>query len=434
MSPSRNAVLLAGALLAVALLVAAGLVPRVLLHYSLILVAGLAMLDLLWSLCRPDPEVARHIRGTLVQGLARTVTVSIRNRSEHELRLLVHDHHPHSFDCDGQPKVARVAPMRALELQYQLLPRERGAHRFGPVQCRVLSPLRLWWRDRYPYAGETYRVYPNFAAVHDLETVGSEQREARTGVKRLRRRGEGSEFHQLREYRAGDALARIDWRATARSRKLISREYQDERDQCILFLLDCGRRMRSKDGLLSHFDQALNALLLLSHVALKEGDSVGLLTFGGSQTWLPPAKGQSALRRLLNATYALQPDLQMPDYEQAAVQLLRRHGKHALVIVLTNLRDEDGNDVLEAARHLQARHRVLVASLREQALDRALRSLPDEPEEALLVAAARYYDQRRGRALRRLEGHGVLTLDSLPGLLGVHLLRLYRSLKAQGAL
>ena len=203
-------------------------------------------------------------------------------------------------------------------------------------------------------------------------------------MRQRQRRGLGQEFHQLREFRDGDTLRQIDWKATARKRTPIAREYQDERDQQILFLLDCGRRMRSQDGELSHFDHALNASLLLGYVALRQGDAVGLMTFASEQRrYLPPVKGQAQVNVLLNAVYDLQSSQRPADYSDAVDALLKRQSRRALVVLITNLRDEDDEDLLNAVKRLERRHRVLIASLREDVLDNLRHSQVEDYESAL---------------------------------------------------
>lgn len=165
-----------------------------------------------------------------------------------------------------------------------------------------------------------------------------------------RRRGDGQTFLQLREYRIGDSLRQIDWKATARMRKPIARDYQDERNQTVLFLLDCSRRMRAQDDDLSHFDHALNAMILLAYVALRQGDAVGVQSFGGEQRQLAPRSGPGRLTALINAVYDLQPTIDPPDYAEAAQLILKRQRKRALIVLLTNLRDEDQAELRQQLR------------------------------------------------------------------------------------
>lgn len=243
------------------------------------------------------------------------------------------------------------------------------------------------------------------------------------------------EFHQLREFRDGDTLRQIDWKATARKRTPIAREYQDERDQQILFLLDCGRRMRSQDGDLSHFDHALNASLLLAYVALRQGDAVGAMTFAGDdRRHLPPGKGSAQLGALLNTVYDLQTSQRPADFPEAVQAVLSRQRRRALVILVTNLRDEDDEELLGAVKRLGRQHRVLVASLREEVLD----TLRQEPiaryEQALAYTGTIDYLNARNGLHEKLAAHGVPVLDARPSELGPELISRYLGWKRAGVL
>jgi uncharacterized protein (DUF58 family) len=229
-------------------------------------------------------------------------------------------------------------------------------------------------------------------------------------------------------------LRQIDWKATARQRTPIAREYQDERDQQIIFMLDCGRRMRSQDDELSHFDHALNACLLLSYVALRQGDAVGLSTFASdTPRYLAPVKGTGQLNTLLNSVYDLNSSQRSADYQAAATQLLARQKRRALVVLLTNLRDEDDEELLTAVKRLGQQHRVLIASLREDLLDN-LRETPVQTlPEALAYCGTVNYLNARAELHERLSAHGVPVLDTRPGQLGTQLVTQYLSWKRGGS-
>jgi uncharacterized protein (DUF58 family) len=251
---------------------------------------------------------------------------------------------------------------------------------------------------------------------------------------RRRRRGSGSDFRQLREYREGDAQRQIDWKATSRLRKLISREYQDERDQQIVFLLDCGRKMSTQDGDLSHLDHTLNAALLLSYVAIRQGDAVGLMTMSGPERWLAPRKTTDTIHHLLNQVFDLQPSFKTSDYRQTAQRLMQHLKKRALVVILTNLRDEDDEALSEAVTVLQRHHLVLVASLRENFLTQTITQPVDNLDQALLHAAAADYLQRRQRARDLLQARRVLCVEEEPEGLAMALVNGYIDLKRSGRL
>jgi uncharacterized protein (DUF58 family) len=295
--------------------------------------------------------------------------------------------------------------------------------------------MGLWTARRYLTLQDTTRVYPDFARLYGGQLLAVDNWLSQIGVRQRQRRGLGLEFNQLREFREGDSLRQIDWKATARQRTPIAREYQDERDQQIMFMLDCGRRMRSQDGDLSHFDHALNAALLLSYVALRQGDAVGFSTFASEHNhYLAPVKGPNHLNLLLNTVYDLASTQKPADYSAAVRQLLARQKRRALVVLMTNLRDEDDDELLAAVKQLGQRHRVLVVSLREEVLDNLRQSPVQTLEEALTYCGTVDFLNARAGLLERLSANGVQVLDSRPGQLGAELVSRYLSWKKAGTL
>jgi uncharacterized protein (DUF58 family) len=433
-SPERRLLLLAGAWLALAL--GAAFEPR-LLDAWWASGAALALVALgdAWALSRIGPfEVARDVSPALPVGVAARVTVSLANRGGPAAQLRVFDHTPAGFASSGVPRDLRVAPGERASFAYELRPLARGKRRFGRMELVLRSPLGLWRRRVRAGDEQELRVFPNFRAVSRYELLAATNRTGELGIRRRPRRGEGLEFHQLREYREGDSLRQIDWKATARLHRAVSREYEEERDQRIVFLLDCGRTMHARDAALSHFDHALDAVLLLAHVALRQGDAVGLSTFSGERRFLGPRKGTHQLTRVMNAVYDLESGTHASDYLAGAEALASVLHKRALVVVVSNLRDEDHEDLLAAARLLGRRHLVLVASMKERALARALEAPVRDLDSALTAAATHQYLLARRRAHARLRRAGVLALDAEPQRLAVALVNGYLDVKRSGLL
>lgn len=192
--------------------------------------------------------------------------------------------------------------------------------------------------------------------------------------------------------------------------------------------------MRSQDGRLSHFDQALNALLLLAHVVQRQGDAVGLQSFANEERYLPPAKGRQVLAQLMESVFDLEAGAQTPDFLSLSATLGERLRKRSLVVIITSLRDEDSSDLVEACKLLSARHLVLIANLREQVLDELDLAEPRSPEQAVTTAATHLYLQERDAALNRLRHEGVLVLDTRPEQLAVGLVNRYLEIKRSGRL
>ena len=394
----------------------------------------LAVVDAAAVWREPRLRIERQVPGNLPVGSPSTVTLTVHNDGARSYRLALFDHHPPFTEAEPLPQELRVAPGQRARLSYRLTPQRRGDADFGATEVRLRSRLGLWRRHRRLGSPGRVKVYPNFARISNYMLLATDNRLSLLGVRKRQRRGEGLDFHQLREYRDGDALTRIDWKATSRYRKLISREYQDERDQQVVFLLDCGRRMRAEDFGTSHFDESLNAMLLLGYVALHQGDAVGFLTLGGVRRWVPPRKGPAALNLLLNRTYDLQPTSEATDYVAAAQDLLIHQRRRALVVLLTNTRDEDQPELASAARLLRQKHLVLLANLREGFFDTALQATVERFEEALRHVATVDFLARRERAHHALARVGVMTLDVTAPELPLAVVNRYLDIKRAGRL
>jgi uncharacterized protein (DUF58 family) len=402
------------------------------------LLAATALFDAGMASRLPAPAVARRVPNALALGVRTEVVLRVINTSTRKLECEIHDHHPASLEAEGLPRTLALDPAAWTEIRYQVRPIARGETRFGRAEARLASPLGLWQVTRRAAEEAPVRVYPNFQALAKYTLLATDHRLSQIGVLQVRRRGEGTEFHQLREYRQGDPQRAIDWKATARTARLIAREYEEEKDQRVLLVIDCGRRMAAKDDdpndALSHFDHTLNAALLLGHVALRQGDAVGMLTMGGVHRYLEPRKSIAAVHSMLNRVYDLEPTLAVPDYQLAAREVMRHMHRRALVILLTNLRDEDDDSLLPALKLLRTRHLVVLASLREAIIRRALSARVDSFDRAVTHAAAADYLALRERVFRRIGAAGVMALDVEPERLPIALVNRYLELKREGRL
>ena len=370
--------------------------------------------------------------------------VNLRTDVQHvghrPVRVMIHDLLPSRIRSTNLPLQEQLMPGRRHELNWQARAIQRGPFTVPGTHLAWQSPWRLWWRRVTIEQADSIRVYPNFNLVIQYGQLSGDRRLEEMGIHLQQRRGSGSDFHQLRDYREGDSLRQIDWHATSRVRKLIAKDYQEERDQRVVFLLDCSRRMRAMDGEISHFDQCLNALLLLAHVALKQGDEIALQTLAsadGRERVLPPGRGQRQFGSLLEAVYDLDAGLGHPDYLRACAELMRVQRRRSLVVLLTNLRDEDHNELDPALALLRQRHLVVLADLRESLgdTDRRQDDSPDAPrnmDEALLLAGHQLYRSQRRAATRQLKQMGIIYLDIVPEKLAGALVSQYRRLKAGG--
>ncbi|PID45016.1 MAG: DUF58 domain-containing protein [Proteobacteria bacterium] len=396
--------------------------------------ALILLLDLFLLYRQEFPEITRSFQTSISLGVKRPINLSLYNPSKRLCMVDVFDHFPIELEAKGLPVQLRIAANQSAKIRYWVTAKARGRYQFMKVQLHLHSRWGFWERDLHLHVPDEIHVYPNFSAIPHLALLATDNRLSQMGIIKKPRRGQGQDFHQLREYREGDGIRQIDWKATSRVRKVIAREYQDERDQQVIFLLDSGHRMRAKDDELSHFDHTLNAMLMLAYVALRQGDAVGLSTFGGNNRWVSPKKGYHTIQDLLNTVYDLQAGTEAPDYTQAASDFMVRHKKRALVIILSNVRDEDSAELQAAVSLLRRRHLVLLASLREKALDDHLQQPPLDMQGALRSSAIHHYLQQRKTAFELLTNRGVLAVDVEPQELSVSLINSYLNIKSSGKL
>ena len=281
-----------------------------------------------------------------------------------------------------------------------------------------------------PCDGEI-RIYPNF---RQLRQGGMQRRkEQQMGLRVRRQRGGETEFQRLRPYVAGDPYRHIDWKATARRRSLVSREFGQEKNQNLIFLLDCGRMMSSQSGKLSSFDHALNGALMLAQVALRHGDRVGLLAFDDAvRVWMPPRSGTRTGAQLIRATYDLQPSMREPDYEGAFRHVAARVRRRSLVVLIMNVVDDVAGGLAEQLiGTLSKRHLAMSIWLREPGLDQRINEAPTTDDVRYAqVSAAELLDARQ-LALARLSRQGALILDVPTEELSSGMLAKYLDIKAR---
>jgi len=444
--PTRTAIVLllagaAGALVALLLGVAVALAGAAAASWLLALVIVMAADAVIsrraWR--RSSIRLTRQLPAAFAIGAPSSVALLLDAAAGRTWRCRLYDGCDSALESRGLPLELTLPAGKRLETSYGVTALRRGDVRFTPAYVRVRSGLGLSELLERLGAEDARRVYPDFAQIARYAWLAGDHRLQEIGIKTYQQRGEGTDFKQLTEYRYGDPVRHIDWKATQRLGKPIIREFQDERDQCIMLLIDCGRRMRADEGAeaagTSHFDQVLNAVMLLSYVALKHGDAVGALSFGTAadgQRWFAPRKGLHVVNALMGEFYDVQPSPTHSDYVSAAQDALRRQPRRALVVVITNFRDEDSSELAQALRLLRSRHLVLLASLRERIVRDLMMQPVTSAQAALEVGSAHLYAHARRDAFNRLAARDALMVDAEPQQLGVELVNRYRAAKRAG--
>jgi uncharacterized protein (DUF58 family) len=407
-----------------------------------------------WDAVRGRPRlvsVAREANPTFSLGRDNEVRLRLTSHATRDLRVQIVTDHDAALGPRTPPLTLTLAAAGTAHARYALRPTRRGLHEIGAHHVRHLTPLGLWKRQYRLEARTPVKVYPDVKAVRTYELLARQSREAIL-LRSARRAGQESEFERLREYSRDDAYRSIDWKATARKQKLIARTYQQERDQTVFAVLDAGRLMTAESDGLARFDHALNATLMLAHVAARGGDQVGLMAFDAEvRTFLAPVSGRRAAQRVLAASYALEARLTEPDFEVAFSTLRRRLKKRALIVFFTHVVDDvSAQALLRVVRDLGTRHLPLCIFLREKAVEAladgqagpgGTRSSPADhagdvgtssPRDDLYArAAAAEILLARDKLVRDLTAAGAHVLLAEPGKVTPALINRYLAIKAR---
>ncbi len=402
---------------------------------ALVLAAGVdAWLGSRWP---AGITVGREFGGRFHIGAETEVRVRVVNHTRRSLVLQIKDEYPPEMRLES-PREARleIAARSEAALHYSLTPPRRGRFEFGLIAVRRLSRLRLVWHSERVGEAQGVKVYPNIRRAREAELKALGARSLVAAHRRASWRGEGRDFESLREYVPGDELRHVSWSATARRGKMTTRQYQIERDQTILIALDAGRLMTGRIENETKFDSAVHAALALMSAAQRGGDNAGIAVFGRRiRAYIPPSRGRDQIDAVLEALHAVEPEMIEPSYTRAFEYLAANCKRRALVVVLTDVVDEEGSrELLASLKLLRPRHLPLVVSIGDRDQRAAVRDTPDRLSDLFIQSVAEEILFQREAALRLVEKQGGLALDVTTAALVPSLLEAYLRVKERGLL
>ena len=408
---------------------------------DVMLVADIALLVLIWldATLAQTVVVAREPLPALAVGHTGEVTYRWTNPSRRRARLRVREVRPDILGGSQPPRPVSIPPRAATREVMPVVPLRRGRESAGTggFVLDSLGPLGLGrHRFRLPLPWDVV-VYPPLVSVRLRASVAEALRRRDAGSKPIRQLGEGRLFESLREWVPGDDLRHIDWKATARRAKVITRQYEAERRQQVLLVLDTGRLMTADVAAgVARLDFAVQAALELAYAAAQHDDNVGIMTFAdGVQHFVAPERGRTGVRRVLDVLAEVQPKLVEPDYPGAFRYLAARNRKRALTVLFTDVIDRFASDALVAnVATLRPRHLPLAVTLRNPELDAAATQRPATPRDAFRKAAAEELLHAREEALGHMRRAGVLVIDVTPERAAQAVVAKYLDLKRRGTL
>lgn len=383
-----------------------------------------------------DLRVRRKMDLVLSVRAANRVELIVENDGTETLVGKIRDEVPAGCTTNREESSLRLEPGAIAEFNYSVTPTERGSDFFRGTYLRLKCPLGLVEKDIKLNTEQPVRVYPNVLALREFDLLKQKGRLREMGIRRSRIRGLGTEFESLRDYSEGDDYRKIDWKATARRSKLVVRQFEQERNQSVILVIDTGRHMLSEVNGVRKLDHALDAVLMLMHAANVAGDQVGLLVFSDTvHRYLPPAKGRSQVGRIIEALHDQVAEPVESDARGAFAYLGSRWKRRSLVVAFTDLEDRfRADELMTALGPLTRRHLVLLARVTDARLGEAaaqpVATLPAMYERA----AATMLTQDRKEAASVLSAAGVHNLESEPQDLAASLVSFYFQVKERSLL
>ena len=365
------------------------------------------------------------------------VRLRVTSFSPRRVWVRLTDRPPEEARREGEVLVTlTLPPFARREAGYTLVPLRRGDHRFGEATLAVRGPLGLCWHERVGAPEVSVAAEPGLRALKRLRLAALCRDPHRFGFRPVRREGGGYEFEALREYSPDDDFRRVDWKATARRDRPITRVYEAERSQNVVLALDCGRTMSARCGELTRLDAAVDSAVVVARAALDMDDRVGLLLFSDRvRVWLPPRKGRRQFTAVLRALREARAGLTWVDWREAARTLLAQLSRRSLLCLFTDLPEPvHADDMATAVRALSARHLPLVAATDDPRLQALRRGVPEDADAVYRRVVAGEVVEERAALRRGLERVGARVLATAPGELTAAAVNEYARIKRAGAL
>jgi uncharacterized protein (DUF58 family) len=400
--------------------------------------AWLALFAADWALARQARpiDVAREPPAAFSAGRAAPVRYRWRHGGRRTVTIEAREALPEPLvQGPAARRRIRVGPGPGTLETLWLQPAHRGCGDGGAIWFRAMGPLGLAWSQARIERPWTATVFPVLTPAA-LRALPAQARRREAGLRDVRNLGDGRAFETLREWVPGDDTRIIDWKATARRGKVMARQYEDERRQQVLIVIDAGRMLTAEVAGKARLESVIDAALQLAWAAVDHDDNVGLFVFADTiQQWIPPRRGRRALSAVLLGLAAVEGRLVEPDYPAAFAYLAARNRKRALTVFFTDVIDRAASGaLLSQAATLRPRHLPLAVTLRNPELESLALRAPLRREEAFERAAAEELMTSRATALAEMRGRGVLVLDVPPDRAAKGVVDRYTELKRRGML
>jgi len=361
------------------------------------------------------------------------VNIRVESIYSFPVRLEIIDEIPPIFQRRDVLFRLRLGMGEGKNVKYHLRPTERGVYSFGHIRVFATSPIGLLQRRFTLGHPADVKVYPSYLMLTQYELLAISNNLTEMGIKKIRRVGNNTEFEQIKDYVVGDDFRRINWRATARTSRLMVNVYQDERSQQIYNIIDKGRVMQQAFRGMNYLDYAINASLVLSYVAMHKEDKAGVVTFSSQfEDFVPASRRTGHMQNILEALYRQQTNFDESDYSALVAHTNQLINKRSLLVLYTSFANQVSMErQLPYLIQLNRRHRLLVVFFEDNEIKAYVKTRPDSDEEYYRHVVAEKYMSEQRMIVSSLKQHGILALLTTPEKLSVDVINKYLELKTR---
>ncbi len=377
--------------------------------------------------------IERRLPAALSLGERNPCEIRVSNFTDRMVSGVMRLVFPEGLAADVETCDIAMKPYGAALVDFRVFALRRGLYEVESVYMRLRGLLGLAERDYAFDDPRRVKVYPSLLGIGRYELMARKSHLAQIGFRQMRKIGAGTEFEKLREYLPDDDYRHINWKATAKKRRPITQEYQIERSQNIFICIDTSRYMAYRAGRLTKLDYAVNASVMLAHVARKFDDNVGLMVFSDRvHLYHPPRKTGGMFASLVDALYRVEPERCAVEYGEAFRTLQTRQKRRSLIVVFTDFFDQrDGEELLKFVPLLGRRHVLICITVRDERISALARSEPARAEEAFDRFVAGEVLSERAKIHGILRNRGAFVADSEPRDLTVAAVNQYLQVKTR---
>lgn len=404
-------------------------------EYGLLFIISLVVLDSIILYANKNGVWGiRSNMDKLSNGDDNPVQIFLENRYLFPVQLTVIDELPFQFQLRDTRFFVKLSPAGKKTLEYNLHPVKRGEYNFGALNIFAVSPIGFV-QKRYKFSQDAVvPVYPSFLQMKKYELLAISNHLTDSGIKKIRKIGNNSEFERIKEYVAGDELRTINWKATARKGKLMTNQYQDEKAQQVYSLIDMGRIMKMPFEKLSLLDYAINTSLVISNIAMIKYDKAGIITFSNKvQTILPADRKGGQLPKILELLYNQKTGYLESDFQRLYTAVKSKINQRSLLLLYTNFESLSGlQRQIRYLKMLAKNHLLVVIFFKNTELEKFVMKPALTTEEVYNKTIAEKFIYEKKLIIKELERYGIQSIYTEPAKLSVNTINKYLELKSRG--